>query len=84
MITSEAVNALAQAIDTKERQFIECRKIMKEHELTYRYLHELDGMKAAFQIITGESYIDYFIRQIEEAQEQQNPVIDSTTANMIQ
>lgn len=69
MITSEAIKNCAEAIEAKERQFVECRKIMKEHELTYQYLHELEGMKAAFQIITGESYIDYFIRQIEEAQE---------------
>ena len=49
---------LASAIEAKEARFMEAKK----YELKYLasiYLHEVDGLKEAFKIVFGISYIDY-------------------------
>ena len=63
----DKIKALADAIETSEKKFTECRELMSGNEalLTTIYLHELEGMKKAFQIITGKSYFDYWMEQIE-------------------
>ena len=58
----EGIKALAAAIEEKEAQFMAC-KDMDTDTLRRKYLHELDGLREAFRIITGETYIDWFIRQ---------------------
>lgn len=49
---------LASAIEAKEAQFMEA----KQCELKYLasiYFHEVAGLKEAFEIVFGISYIDY-------------------------
>jgi hypothetical protein len=49
---------LASAIEAKQARFMEA----KQCELKYLasiYLHEVDGLKEAFQIVFGISFIDY-------------------------
>ena len=62
------IKRLADAISTSEKKFTECQKLMAGDEslLTTIYLHELEGMKKAFEIVAGESYFDYFLRTTEE------------------
>ena len=61
---NEKIKALATAISIKEARFMEAKK-SKLSTLANIYLHELDGLKEAFQIVAGETYTDYFIRLVE-------------------
>ena len=58
---NDRIKALASAIDEKEEKFMECKKARVDY-LAKIYLHELDGLKQAFQIVTGESYTTYWLR----------------------
>lgn len=62
----ENIKRLAEAIEASEKKFADCQKVMGVGEslLTTIYLHELEGMKKAFEIVAGESYFDYFFRTV--------------------
>lgn len=53
---------LASAIEAKEARFMEAKKCNLKY-LASMYLHEVDGLKEAFQVVFGISYIDYIIQE---------------------
>ena len=58
---NEKIKALASAIEEKEEKFMDAKKLQLS-DLARMYLHELDGLKEAFRIITDESYMTYWLR----------------------
>lgn len=56
---------LDQAIEKKTERFLACVEAFGHGDhLTTRAHGELEGMKEAFEIVAGESYIDYFCRKV--------------------
>jgi hypothetical protein len=53
---------LYEAIADKYDKYAEAKKIFGEdHHLTVMYFREMVGLKEAFEIVFGISYVDYFI-----------------------
>lgn len=60
-----AIEKLYDAITAKQEKFMSALETLgSENTLTIIYFRELTGMKEAFEIVAGESYIDYFCRKV--------------------
>lgn len=62
---NKKIRALAAAITEKEDYFMLAHRAGNKM-LSTIYLHELEGLKQAFEIVAGETYNDYFIRTLDE------------------
>ena len=56
-----AIPKLAAAIEAKEDEFMVAHRVGNKLLKTF-YLHEAEGLKEAFEIVAGESYVDYLLR----------------------
>ena len=62
---NEIIEKLYGAITAKQEKFMSVLETLgSDNTLTRIYFRELEGMKEAFEIVAGESYIDYFCRKI--------------------
>ena len=62
---NEIVEKLYDAITAKQEKFMGALEALgADNALTRIYFRELEGMKEAFEIVAGESYIDYFCRKV--------------------
>lgn len=64
VMQNPVIEKLADAIREKEDYFLLAKRARNEL-LTKIYLHESNGLKEAFEIVAGETYIDWFIRQLD-------------------
>lgn len=59
--------ALINAIEDKYNKFTQVKATFgPDHFLTTMYFREMVGLKEAFEIVFGVSYIDFFIGNMEE------------------
>lgn len=54
---------LARRIDRIDNSIEKCHKA-NMHDLCMKWINKRDGMEEAFEVIFGERYIDYWIREI--------------------
>lgn len=61
----EIIEKLYDAITAKQEKYMSALETLgSDNTLTLIYFRELAGMKEAFEIVAGESYIDYFCRKV--------------------
>lgn len=61
----EIIEKLYDAITAKQEKYMSALETLgSDNTLTLIYFRELEGMKEAFEIVAGESYIDYFCRKV--------------------